>query len=132
MEFIALWLFFAGLVAWMASARGRDPVVWFFIGLLSSLIGFLVLVFKPNLKEVKAAQAAARETAESKTCPKCAEKVKAEALVCRFCQHSFAASAPTPTMPVTPHVEAPPSAPAPQGGSEPQRAPHMAPVSLRS
>jgi len=33
----------------------------------------------------------AAETSEMKTCPRCAEEVKAAAQVCRFCGHSFEA-----------------------------------------
>ena len=63
------------------------------------LIGFLVFVYmlivKPpgtlsvtyELREPSPVKTP--ETAEEQTCPQCAERVKAAALVCRFCGHKF-------------------------------------------
>jgi len=43
---------------------------------------------------------------DEKTCPQCAERVKAAALVCRFCGHKFTtASVPLLTTPYIPPAE---------------------------
>lgn len=48
--------------------------------------------------------ATTKEDLNLKKCPKCAEEVKAEAQICRFCGFNF---------PLTPTLDAPPSQPAP-------------------
>ena len=44
------------------------------------------LLIKADTKSIETAQLA---TGDSKKCPQCAEIVKAEARVCRFCNHTF-------------------------------------------
>jgi len=64
------------------------------------LIGILVFIYMLIVKpdgtltvtyELRSASvnSARATTVEEKTCPKCAEQVKAAALVCRFCGHNF-------------------------------------------
>lgn len=91
MEIFLGWIIFAVILGIAASNRGRSGFGWFLIGaLLSPLIGFILLFVIPNLipeqqKALKAEQAAAN----SKKCPQCAETVKKEAKICRFCQFDF-------------------------------------------
>lgn len=71
-----------------------QPLQWFFLSLIiTPLIAFLLLI------------AAGAPKASLKKCRKCAEEVKAEAQVCRFCGHSFAEDAlpaiPDPGLPVS-------------------------------
>jgi len=65
------------------------------------VVGFLVFIYMLIVKpdgtlsvtyEWRAAEAGAKPIAapEEKTCPMCAEQVKAAAQVCRFCGHRFA------------------------------------------
>jgi ribosomal protein L40E len=49
------------------------------------LAGLLVAV----LRNLKVEQAAEREIVDSKVCPKCAERVRKAATVCRFCGYEF-------------------------------------------
>jgi hypothetical protein len=80
----------AVMVAILASSRGRSGLGWFCLAFLASPIGAgLLLLTRPNLK---AEEAARREIAESKVCPRCAETVKNAAAVCRFCGHEFGMS----------------------------------------
>jgi len=76
--FIVGWIGFSILVAWYASTKKRSGIGWFFLSLIvSPLISFIIVAV---LGEPRG---------ELKKCPKCAEEVKAEALICRFCNFQF-------------------------------------------
>jgi hypothetical protein len=47
---IALWLMIGSATAYFANQRGRDPWIWFMIGMLLGLIGLLILFLLPAAK----------------------------------------------------------------------------------
>lgn len=95
MGILIFWMLCAVVGAWLATKKGRNAGSWFLICLITGFVGVIVLAFMSD-----AASAPAED--DTKDCPRCAEKIKAKALVCRFCGHPFEASAPgaplTPTL----------------------------------
>ena len=78
MEFFFFWAIVGGLVgAVIGERKGRtdEGVV---LGLVLGPIGWLLVGFGPNYKQIK-------EAKETKKCPFCAELVKREAKVCKHC-----------------------------------------------
>lgn len=86
MWFYILYFVFCLLVGVYARWIKRGEVAWFLLSLIiSPLLGFLILLVAGPPKE------------NLKKCPKCAEEVKAEAMVCRFCHYDFS---PPPVIPI--------------------------------
>jgi len=84
MEIVIFWLFFSIIAGVIASGKARSFFGFFFLSvLLSPLIGIITaLVVKPNIKGVEENEI---KGGDSKKCPHCAEIIKKEANVCRFC-----------------------------------------------
>ncbi len=72
-------IIFGGFCAFIASQKNRDSGSWFLLGFFFSILAILALIAIP--KESSASQFDA-----IRKCPFCAEFVKAEAIICRFCQ----------------------------------------------
>jgi hypothetical protein len=50
---IILWVLVGAMCAYFANQRGRDPIVWFIVGMLFGVLGLLVLVLLPPAEEIK-------------------------------------------------------------------------------
>jgi hypothetical protein len=89
MEIVFLFYFvFSLLVAVWNRNRGNSFLVGFILSLfLSPLIGALIVaVTSKNPKNLEKREMA---TGQMKKCPMCAEMIRAEAKICRFCNHKF-------------------------------------------
>ena len=73
-----LCLFFAAMCGLIAERRGQSRIVWFVTGWILGPFALLAALFMPRAVVI-----------ETKTCPRCAEPVRAAAKVCRYCEHAF-------------------------------------------
>ncbi len=67
-------LLFGAIASSIARQKGRGEVLWFVLGFVLHLFGLVVLFLPPVCK-----------SGITKKCTACAEIVKAEANVCRYC-----------------------------------------------
>lgn len=87
MEILLIAVVIGLLPAAIASGKGRNFFAWWFYGAAFWIIAFpWSLMLKPDQK---ALEGRSLSTGAEKKCPECAELVKVDAKVCRFCQHRF-------------------------------------------
>lgn len=85
MELFLGWIVLAIVVGVIRSARGGSFFGLFFLSLLlSPIIGLILALAIPV--STKDAEARAMESGDLRKCPQCAELVKREAKICRFCR----------------------------------------------
>lgn len=71
------------VVGAIAQSKGRSFFGWWLYGALLFIVAIVhVLVLKPDVKGV---EARALQGGDQRKCPHCAEVIKAEAKVCRYC-----------------------------------------------
>lgn len=90
MAFVIIWLICGGIAAMIASSKGGNVAVAFILGVLLGPFGIIAAFFLGNEQKADAAKIA---SGDSKKCPRCAELVKPDALVCKHCGHEFPAAA---------------------------------------
>jgi ribosomal protein S27AE len=97
-EFLIFWLILCCIPAAIASKKGRNAFGWFVLSIfISPLLGGIIVVCLSPLRVVLEQRAT---STDMRKCPHCAELVKREAKICRYCQRELG--------PVTPVTDEPP------------------------
>jgi hypothetical protein len=83
---IVFWLICGGIAAMIASSKGGSAGLGFVAGALLGPFGIIAALFMGSEKAQGDKQVA---IGEKKKCPRCAELVQPDALVCRHCGYEF-------------------------------------------
>ena len=70
---------FGFFCSYIATQKNRDSATWFWLGFFFNFLALIAIGVVP-------AQASKKSKAALRKCPSCAEDIKAEAKICRFCQ----------------------------------------------
>lgn len=84
MDIIVFTLLLSLIPAFLAKSKGKSFAKWYIISaLISPLIGLLIVLFLK--KDESALELQKMENENLVKCPSCAELIKKEAKVCRYC-----------------------------------------------
>jgi ribosomal protein S14 len=76
------------VAAVIAQSKGRNAVGYFFLGVLLPIVGIIIAAaMRPNAPVLEDRELA---TGDRRRCPYCAEVIRSEAKVCRYCARSLA------------------------------------------
>ena len=89
MEFVVLWIICGVVASVIASSKGGNGLLGFIVGVLLGPFGIIIAFFMGD--QAKKEEATVQQGA-AKKCPRCAELVKRDALVCKHCGHEFGAA----------------------------------------
>ena len=84
---VANGLIFGFFCSYLAGQKGKESTTWFWLGFVFNILALLVLVGLPSKL---ATTTVTPPTNDTRACPHCAERIKLEAKICRFCQREVA------------------------------------------